>query len=287
MRILVTGSKGLLGKEVCAEIKRKKHKIIEYDFADGKNILDTKNLEKEMKNAKEIIHLAGIINTKDPNLHKINVEGTKSVIKAAKKAKIKKIVFMSTTGVYGFTNGKVDEKTKINPENEYEKSKAEGEKLIKESDLKFCIIRSAMILGANEYWKKMFKMIKEKLPLPMKGENKFQIIYSKELARAVVIVLEKGKKGETYLVAGKEKPTLNEFCEMIQEEMKVKKGMTHIPKWIALAVGKIIRSKLLTSENIRHLSKERDYDTSKIQELGWKQKTTLRKAIKEILKQIK
>jgi NADH dehydrogenase len=194
---------------------------------------------------------------------------------------------MSSTGVYGFTNGKVNEKSKINPENEYEKSKAEGEKIVLESGLDACIVRGAIILGANNYWKKMFEMLKKKLPLPCSGTNKFQIIYSKELARAIVLVLKKGKKGEIYLAAGNEKPTLNEFCEMAQEELKLEKRVKHIPAKVAILAGKIFGIKVLTNENIRHLSKERDYDTRKIQKLGWKEKKKIRQALRETIKELK
>jgi nucleoside-diphosphate-sugar epimerase len=289
MKILITGSSGFVGKEVVKILKQHKHKIIEYDLDKEKNILNEKQLLEEMKNANAVIHLAGTIENTNPNLFKINVEGTKKVVEAAKKAKIKKLIFLSSTGVYGNTKGKINEKSLIKPENNYEKSKAEGEKIVLGimDKVKVSIVRSAMIFGPNDYWKKMFKMLEKKYPLPCEGKNTFQIIYVKELANAICKVLEKGRNGEIYLAAGKEKETLNDFIKMIQKEKGLKQEIKHIPVWVGILLGKILRIKMLTLENIRHLNKERNYDTEKIYTTGYKQKISLKQAIREVVEKTK
>ncbi|MFA5931152.1 MAG: NAD(P)-dependent oxidoreductase [archaeon] len=288
MKVLLTGSGGFLGKEVAKALKAKHHSVVEYDITNGKNILNEEQLLTEMKKANAVVHLAGIVENDNPSLWKINIEGTQKVASAAKKAKIKKLIFMSSTGVYGFTKGEVNEKTLVHPENNYEKSKAEGEKIVLSvmDSVSVCIIRSAMIFGANEYWRKMFSMLEKNYPLPCDGNNAFQIIYSKELARGVVNILEKGENGEIYLISGKEKKTLNEFCEMVQAELKLKKGVKHIPTFLGVIIGKILGMKVLTLENIRHLSKERNYDTKKIAGIGYRQKISLKSAIKEVANEL-
>lgn len=289
MKVFVTGSNGFVGNAVCEELRRKKYAVVEYDQILGHNILDKFKLKQKMKGANAIIHLAAIVENNNPALWEVNVEGTRNVVDAAISAKVKKVIFLSSTGVYGFTKSAVSEKTLPKPENNYEKSKVEGEKIIldaaRNGKIEACVLRSAMIFGANNYWKNMFSMLEKKFPLPCNGNNKYQIIYVKELASAISTVLEKGKNGELYLAAGKEKPTLNEFCKMTQEEMKLETKLGHLPSWIALLIGKIGGIKLLTSENIRHISKERNYDTRKIEKLGFRQKIGLKKAINEVVKE--
>jgi len=289
MKVLITGSSGLVGKEVARVLKLQKHKIVDFDLQNGKSILNEKQLLTEIKGADAVIHLAGIIETENPSLWKINVEGTQKVVNAAVKAKVKKLIFMSSTGVYGVTKGNVNENTPVNPENEYEKSKVEGEKIVlgSKDKLEVFIVRSAMVFGANEYWKKMFYMLKKEYPLPCNGKNTFQVVYVNELASAIAQVLKNGKSGEIYLISGKEKKTLNEFCEMVQKELGLKIGVKHIPTFIGVLAGRILKMKLLTRENIRHLSKERNYTITKIEKIGYKQKTSLEKAIKKVAKTLK
>jgi len=289
MKVLVTGSSGFVGKYVTAELKNRKHYVKEFDMEHGKNIFNEQLLAEEMQGTDCVIHLAAVLNEGNPDLWNINVEGTTRVIEAAVKGRVKKFIYLSSTGVYGFTECNVSEETEINPQTPYEKSKAEAEKIVlsHQEEISVCVLRSAMVFGPNAYWKGMFKLLGREMPLPCKGKNSFQVIYIKELAKALMAVMEKGEDGETYLVAGKEAPTLNEFCKMVQKEMGLKQGVKHTPTWFALLMGKLFRIKVITRENIRHLSKERKYDTHKIEELGYKPTISLGQAIFETISGIK
>ncbi len=288
MKILVTGSDGFVGKELTNELKNKKHKIIEYNLSKGKNILNKKQLKKELKGVEVVIHLAGIIENSNINLWKVNVEGTKNVIEESVNAKVKKFIFLSSTGVYGSNTNLVNENSETKPENIYEKSKSGAEQIIlnHQEEIHVNIIRSAMILGANDYWKKMFKVLKKGFPLPCSGKNIFQIIYVKELIQAMHIVIEKGEPGEIYLVSGKEKWTLKEFCQKSKKLMNLNEKVSTIPSWFAVLVGKIVKNDLMTFENIRHLKKSRNYDLKKIYSIGYKQKIPLEEAISKTIKEL-
>lgn len=289
MKILVTGSSGFLGKEVIKTLQ-KKHTIVKYDFIEGKNILDKVELFESLKGIDIVIHLAAIIENENPNLWEVNVKGTKNLVEQSIKQKVKKIIYLSSTGVYGCPNRKVNEKTKTNPENKYEKSKLEAENILLAQQEKICIsiIRSAMIFGPNNYWQKMFLMLKKDFPLPLKGENTFQMTPINELTRAIELLIKRGKCGETYLIACEEKITLNKFCELSKKHLGMKNTkIKHVPTWVGEIFGKIIKSKTLTNENIRHLGKERNYDIRKIKKLGYKQKEKIEEQIKKVINELK
>ena len=289
MKILITGSEGFVGQHLVAELKNRKHTVVEFDVATGQNILNNEHLDKYLKGVDIVIHLAAIMENKDPMLWKINVDGTKKLIKKSAELKVKKFILLSSTGVYGFTKGLVDEKTPTSPETGYEKSKVEAEQLVlnHQEELEVCVLRSAMILGPNKYWSGLFKVLKKGLPLPTNGKNTFQIIFVKELVSALILLTKKGDSGEIYLVSGKEKITLKEFCMEVKEQLGKKRKILTMPTFWALFLGKLLRVKILTRENIRHLSKERRYDINKIQKLGFKQKHTLKDAIFETIEEIK
>ena len=289
MRVLVTGSDGLVGREVVSELKNRKHSVIEFDLTEGHNILHKSNLEKALKNIDLVIHLAGIIDNSNPNLWEVNVTGTKNIIEESVKNRVKKFIFLSSTGVYGETHHMITEDSAVHPQNQYEKSKCEAEQIVlnHQEEIHVNVIRSAMILGPNAYWKSMFKILKKDFPLPCSGNNHFQIIYVRELVRSMITILENGEPGEIYLVAGKEQWTLREFCKKSKGIMGKKERIWSIPKLFALIFGKIMRIKLISRDNIRHLCKERKYSLEKIEDLGYVQKYPLKEAIIETLEELK
>jgi len=107
------------------------------------------------------------------------------------------------------------------------------------------------------------------------------------LAKALVLVLQKGEDRETYLVAGEDALTLNEFCETAKEALGKKGKMKHLPSLLAIVMGKVLGMSLLTKENIRHLSKERLYDLKKIKALGYKQKRSMKDSIIDTIETLK
>jgi len=108
MKILITGSKGYLGKPLVERLS-KDHTIIEYDLVDGKNILNYDQLKREMKDCNIIIHLAAIPkpdeNKTFDDYLQINCMGTLNVVKAAIENKIKKMIYASSTTYYGVERG--------------------------------------------------------------------------------------------------------------------------------------------------------------------------------------
>jgi len=289
MKVLVTGAKGFIGKYLVAELKNRKREVVEFDLADGKNILDKEQVRKALKGIDVVIHLAAIVENNNPKLWEVNVEGTRTLVEEAAKAKIGRLVLLSSTGVYGFTKKPVNEESEVNAENTYEKSKLEAEKIVlaAQEEISTSIVRSAMVFGANDYWRRMFKLLEKNYPLPCKGKNHFQVMYAADLANALITVAERGDAGELYLVAGEEAWTLNEFCAEGKKALGVNGKMKHVPMWLAIVIGKMFRMKVMTKENIRHLSKERLYDISKIKKLGYKQTRTLRDAMNETILEIR
>jgi nucleoside-diphosphate-sugar epimerase len=288
MKILITGSNGMLGEELKKLIK-KSNTIIDFNRSDDKNILSEKQLNHSMKKVDMVIHLAALLNGTNEEIYETNYIGTKNVFESAVKHKVKHFIFLSSTGVYGNTNEVINESTNKDPQTTYEKSKFDAEQYLLKNQEKINvkIIRSAMILGNNKYWRSMFCVLKKGFPLPCKGNNIFQIIYVKDLARAVNSVITKGKAGEVYLVSGKEKWTLKEFCKFAKKEMKKGSFVFSIPKTIAIFFGKIFKIKIISESNIRHICKNRNYDITKIEKLGYEQKYSLEEAIIKTIKEMK
>tara|TARA_B100001059_G_C17813575_1_gene573745 strand:+ start:303 stop:1274 length:972 start_codon:yes stop_codon:yes gene_type:complete len=172
--ILITGGAGYIGSHTAEVlIKNKKNIFIVDDLSTGYkklinkkakfyklNILKTREIQKIIlqNNIDSIIHLAAVLSVeeseKNPDKYKkINVKGTKHVLKALKKTKVKNIIFSSTCAVYKDGFSKVNEKTKLGPSSVYGKTKLKCEKMItnfcKKNKLNYGILRYFNVAGAS------------------------------------------------------------------------------------------------------------------------------------------
>ena len=146
MNYVVTGGAGFIGCNIARELVRQKQKVIILDnLSTGKmeNIADLKNdmefikgdirnlelLKKIFKGADFVLHQAALGSVprsiEDPiNTHENNATGTLNVLLAARDNKVKRIIFASSSSIYGgATKEKNKEHSKPNPLSPYAASK--------------------------------------------------------------------------------------------------------------------------------------------------------------------
>ncbi|MDO8538033.1 MAG: NAD(P)-dependent oxidoreductase [archaeon] len=291
MKVLITGSKGFIGKYLLQELKS--HEIVEFDKQLGNDVLNSVQLMQKMQGVQAVIHLAAALDEKNKEeLQKINVDGTWNVLESAKNSGVKKFIYLSSVGVYGSSKNTVNENTSTSPLTEYEKTKLEAEKICRQSQGKMnvIIIRSAMIFGANKYWKQIINMIQKGFPLINGGKNFFQFVYVKDLANAIAFLLEKNVKNETFIVAMEKPITLRTLYIMIQKHLHIHSKIKEMPEIIARIIAfyysLIGKKTLLKQEYISRLIKERNYSIEKIKKLGWSPAYSTEQAIDETLKEL-
>src|SRR3989344_2681821 len=171
--IFITGGAGYVGSALVPSLLKKNYNISVYDlylygdvFSDLKNnpnlnqikgdIRDKKKLIEAAKNADAILHLACISNDPsyelNPALGKsINYDAFFNVLEAAKKNNVKRIIYASSSSVYGVKKEKnVTEETFPEPLTDYSKYKLECEKVLLKSNLnglEYVIARPATVCG--------------------------------------------------------------------------------------------------------------------------------------------
>ncbi len=291
MNILVTGSNGFVGKKLVQVLEKKGHLVKEFDTAQGNNLLDKKQCIQACKGIDTVFHLAAVLDEKSKALEKVNVKGTENILEAAAKARCSRFVFLSTVGVNAGVKGIVSEKSLIKPITPYEKSKAKAESLVIEFQemLPITIVRSALVFGPNKYWQSIIKLAAKGFPVIGGGKQIWQTIYVDDLVSALVFTLNKKECiGETFVVAEQDKPTLKELYAEIRKGFNKSEKIKTMPKFVAKIVAITKGNKgIVTTQHIDRLARTREYDTSKINSLGWKAKTGMKKAVKKTIESLK
>jgi len=300
MRILVTGSEGFIGKGLADALRRRGHKVSGFDRVRGQDILNQRQVEDAVKGADTVYHLAAQMDESAKDLFEINVKGTRNLLDACARERVQQFVFLSTVGVMGdIKRGeKACEKTQIKPVTRYEKSKADAEKLVLDYQeaLPVTVVRSALVLGPNRYWKDIVKHITHSFPLVGSGENTWQIVYHVDLVDALVFLLGKDDAvGEIFIVAEEKGMTLRKLYDEVRRQEGITDATKTISPLTARAVAWIYSTKAMFSKkrtiivpsHIDRLLRERSYNTGKVNSLGWKAKYSTREAIRETLKRLR
>ncbi len=169
MKILITGSAGMLGSALCPTLKQKGHSVIATDITSqdkGIKFLDVRRYDQIAKivgTAKPdmVMHLAAETDVDKCELepdhaYLTNTIGTQNVTLVCKKQDIP-MVYISTIGVfYGDQHEPYTEFDKPNPINIYGRSKLEGEKIVQALADRYYIVRAGWMVGGGPKKDKKF-----------------------------------------------------------------------------------------------------------------------------------
>ena len=173
--ILITGGAGYIGSHIAEILIKDKKKVFLLDnlstghkklinrktkffLSDIRKINKTREIVKKYK-IDSIIHLAAALSVgesqkKPKKYESINVEGTKKILEAIKRSKVRNFVFSSTCAVYQDGLSKVSERSKLKPSSVYGKTKLKGEKIIKnfckKNKINYGILRYFNVAGASQ-----------------------------------------------------------------------------------------------------------------------------------------
>lgn len=164
MRILITGSKGLIGSALKRALQLLYADVIGIDknedlkHAEYGNILQTETLFPKAEHVDGIVHLAAVSRVIDGEKNPIlcwetNVEGTRNIVEAALAGKKKPwVLYASSREVYGQQSDfPVKESAPLSPVNIYGESKHEAERIVnkaKEKGLLISIARFSNVFGS-------------------------------------------------------------------------------------------------------------------------------------------
>ncbi|MGR3914742.1 MAG: NAD(P)-dependent oxidoreductase [Gammaproteobacteria bacterium] len=153
MRVLVTGSGGMLGGVLMRTLRRRGMQAAGYDLRNGRDILNARSLAQALRGMDLCVHAAAVADlyaaAGDPAAcRRINVQGTRVTAEQCAKQNVK-LLFTSTACAYG-NNGRSRqfEDSPLRPGGTYSETKVQAEKsLAAIAGLDYRIIRPATFYG--------------------------------------------------------------------------------------------------------------------------------------------
>ena len=142
MKVLVTGSEGLVGGWLCKALSNSGHSWVGLDTASSGDVLDLPSLQQAASGCNAIVHCAALLGQADESpsdIMAVNLQGTWNVLLTARHEEIEKVVFLSSVDVLGIFKGErtpdflpVDESHPCYPNTPYAISKWLAEQMCRQ-----------------------------------------------------------------------------------------------------------------------------------------------------------
>lgn len=246
MKALVTGGSGYFGSLLINKLLGKGYDVGSLDINKPNalpkgvmfhqiDIRDIDSLKKSTIGYDFIFHnVAQVPLAKNNKLFwEVNVVGTKNICDVSIANKIQKIVYTSSSAVYGVPiKNPVDESTVPQPGEAYGKAKLEGENICRKysnKGLNVSIIRPRTILGHGRLgiFSILFKWVSEGINIPVlnDGSNIYQFVHADDLADACILASKKNHRFSSYNIGasdyGTMRDTLENLCDYAGTGSKV------------------------------------------------------------------
>ncbi|MBN1313579.1 MAG: NAD-dependent epimerase/dehydratase family protein [Anaerolineae bacterium] len=270
-RALVTGSTGFVGANLAAALVEHGIEVVglrrttspedavkglDISFVTG-NILYPETLPLAMKDIDWVFHTAAIADywqVPAETVHRVNVEGTRNVLRAAQQTGVKRVILTSSSAALGISNEDkplLDEDDQFNLSPHifpYGYSKHMADQLMIEFARQgvdvLSVLPSAVIgprdlkFNAGEMIVQALKPTLPKLPLPTGGLNYIDV---RDCVDAHIAAAKKGKPGERYLLAG-HNMTHREAMDTVNQTLGTSVKIVEVPGWALLPLAGLVWS---------------------------------------------
>jgi NADH dehydrogenase len=172
--------------------------------------------------AEGVIHLAGTLHPPDHDYVKANVAPTEQVARALRGSRTKRLVFLSYVGASETSS------------NRYLQTKAQAERLLKETGIPLTVFRCTHIIGTPEdpgpTASSMLLDGKKSVPVLGNGRQRVAPVFVGDVVAAILAALAHGESG-AYDLQGPEEMTLDDLVRLLNRSERVR--IPHIPRGIS------------------------------------------------------
>jgi dihydroflavonol-4-reductase len=312
MLAFVTGATGFLGSHVARVLAEQgaELRLLVRPTSDLRNLVgvdadrvigdlrDPASMEKSLSGCHALFHVAADYRlwVRDPEeMYRSNVEGTRSLLEAARRQGVRRIVYTSSVATMGFVSAAKTKDGAVADENSpvaledmighYKRSKFMAEQVaIKaaRSGADVVVVNPTTPIGERDIkptptGRIVVDFLKRKFPAYV--ETGLNLVDAIECARGHIQALEKGRSGERYILGG-ENLTLKQILDRLAAITGLKSPTVKLPYFFALATGvvdEMVTGRLLgrepraTIDAVRMGRKMMFVSSAKAErELGWR-----------------
>ena len=311
MLAFVTGATGFLGSHVARVLAEQGAdlRLLVRPTSDLRNISDLNadrvvgdlrdapSIEKALSGCDVVFHVAADYRlwVRDPDeMYRSNVEGTRSLLEAARRQGVRRVVYTSSVATMGFTSGSgsdgnvADEQSAVaiaDMIGHYKRSKFMAEEVAvgaARSGVDVVIVNPTTPIGERDIkptptGRIVLDFLKRKFPAYV--ETGLNLVDATECARGHIQALEKGRSGERYILGG-ENLTLKQILDRLAAITGLKSPTLKLPYVFAFATGvvdEMVTGRLLgrepraTIDAVRMGRKMMFVSSAKAErELGWR-----------------
>ncbi|MFZ8845179.1 NAD-dependent epimerase/dehydratase family protein [Thermoflexus sp.] len=211
MRVLITGGAGFFGFHMANKLIQHGHEVrlldiadyIEEDYIDPVefhkgDVRDRKVVDRVMRGVDAVIHAAAALPLwPRREIFSVNVEGTRTVLESAQAHGVPRVVFISSTAVYGIPRKHpILEDDPLQGVGPYGESKIQAERIcqsFRERGLTVTVIRPKTFIGPGRLgvFQILFDWVERGKPIPIigSGRNRYQLLDVDDLTDAIVLAL--------------------------------------------------------------------------------------------------
>lgn len=264
MKALVTGANGFTGSHLVRELEARGDQVVglvrptsdlskltdcQLELVKG-DITDRASLKKAMTGVDVVFHIAayvelGLVDAQA--MSQVNIKGTQAVMETAQELGVSKVVYCSTIGVFGDTQGRVVDETFTREQegfsSAYDWTKYEAQKIVDDmaqAGLPVVSVLPSGIFGEGDpHFGQIVKLFTDgKLKFWPGRDRVTGIVHVDDLVSAMIKASEIGKNGEHYIISAGEL-TIGEMFDLISEKTGVPTPK-EAPQWLIRLLGNLL-----------------------------------------------
>jgi NADH dehydrogenase len=283
LSILITGGAGEIGSRLTRRLSEAGHAVRVLVLPDDPresllegidcttvvgDVTRPETLEPALSGVHTVYHLAAVLLVEDERLfQRVNVEGTRNMVQAARRAGVEHFVHVSSASV-------------VYPRSTpYSRSKRQGEAIVRESELRHTVVRPTLVYerGGGLEFKTFADFVTRWPVVPLIGDGRARKnpVHADDLIDGMAALCNNpGAHGKLYNLCGGEVVTMRELAELVLEHRGLRRPLLPVPvplcRLAAAVVGRVTRRPMLMRHTLAGLTQDADLDRSEAaRDLGY------------------